>query len=43
MECSAYREAISARIDGEDGGAAMATVDAHLKTCPQCQAWARRA
>jgi len=40
MECSAYREAISARIDGEDGGLEMAAVDAHLSACPACRAWA---
>jgi predicted anti-sigma-YlaC factor YlaD len=43
MDCSAYREAISARIDGEDGGVATATVDAHLEMCPQCRAWAETA
>lgn len=43
MDCSDYREALSARIDGEDGGIGTTRVDAHLETCPQCRAWAEAA
>src|ERR1700722_18619939 len=43
MECSAYREAISARIDGEDGGLEVEAVDAHLSSCPACRTWAETA
>jgi len=40
MECDHIREALSARIDGEDPGAAAEVVDHHLATCTRCAAWA---
>lgn len=40
MECAAYREAVSARIDGEDTGLEAAAIDAHLAECPTCRSWA---
>src|SRR5579862_2557465 len=43
MECAAYREAVSARIDGEETGLEADTVDAHLAECPACGAWAEAA
>ena len=43
MDCRQYREALSARIDGEDTGLEAAAVDAHLTACPGCQAWADQA
>lgn len=43
MDCSACREAISARIDGEDAGLEAEAVDAHLATCSACRAWGARA
>jgi predicted anti-sigma-YlaC factor YlaD len=43
MDCTLYREAISARIDGEDDGLESAAVDAHLAMCPACRNWAEAA
>jgi predicted anti-sigma-YlaC factor YlaD len=43
MDCNAYREAISARIDGEDTGLEPVAVDSHLAACPACRSWAERA
>jgi predicted anti-sigma-YlaC factor YlaD len=40
MECTTYREAISAAMDGEDPGYQHAEVAAHLAACPACRAWA---
>ncbi len=40
MECDHYREAISARIDGEELGLEPAVLDAHLADCPSCRRWA---
>jgi predicted anti-sigma-YlaC factor YlaD len=40
MNCSIYREAISARLDGEDPGIARTVVDAHLRGCASCRAYA---
>jgi predicted anti-sigma-YlaC factor YlaD len=39
MRCDTYREAISARLDGESPGLDEATIDAHLDTCEACAAW----
>lgn len=36
-ECERWREALSARIDGEDSG--PGDVDAHLASCAACRAW----
>lgn len=39
MNCSDFREALSARIDGEAGSLPDPVVDRHLAGCPQCRAW----
>nr|WP_121228629.1 zf-HC2 domain-containing protein [Saccharothrix variisporea] len=41
MDCETCREALSARLDGEEEPAA--DVDAHLSTCPACRAWFEQA
>ena len=43
MECDRVREAISARIDGEDPGVPDGTIEAHLATCAACRGWQQRA
>ncbi|WP_238011980.1 zf-HC2 domain-containing protein [Dactylosporangium sp. AC04546] len=43
MECEQYREALSARLDGEDEPIAPALVDAHLTGCAACRQWEREA
>jgi predicted anti-sigma-YlaC factor YlaD len=43
MQCSTYRAAISARLDGEDIGLPAEVLDAHLAGCGDCQAWAAAA
>jgi predicted anti-sigma-YlaC factor YlaD len=43
MECDLAREAISARIDGEDAGLPDDVLDAHLASCAACQDWQQRA
>ena len=40
MRCDDCRDAISARLDGEDGPGESAAVDAHLATCGSCRAFA---
>lgn len=40
MRCTRFREAVSARIDGEDPGVPTGEVDSHLAECPDCRAWA---
>ncbi|KWX02125.1 Integral membrane protein [Carbonactinospora thermoautotrophica] len=39
MTCSQFREALSARLDGEDPGLGAEAVDAHLAECAACAAW----
>ncbi len=39
MDCEQFREAISARIDGEDRGMAEVVLAHHLATCRSCLAW----
>ncbi|GAA3272578.1 zf-HC2 domain-containing protein [Dactylosporangium vinaceum] len=39
MECERYREALSARLDGEDEPIEPALTDAHLAACPACRTW----
>jgi predicted anti-sigma-YlaC factor YlaD len=43
MECDRAREAISARIDGEDPGVPDGALDAHLARCAACRGWQQRA
>ncbi|MFG2040897.1 zf-HC2 domain-containing protein [Dactylosporangium sp. NPDC048998] len=43
MECERYREALSARLDGEDEPIEPALVDAHLAGCAACREWERQA
>jgi predicted anti-sigma-YlaC factor YlaD len=40
MECERWREAVSARLDGEDPGICPALVDAHLARCAACRSYA---
>lgn len=43
MDCDKAREAISARIDGEDSNVPAAELAAHLSGCAACRAWEQRA
>ena len=43
MECDWAREAISARIDGEDPGVPDGALDVHLAGCEACRDWQQRA
>ena len=43
MRCDRIREAISARIDGEDPGLPADALDAHLTVCAACRGWQQRA
>jgi predicted anti-sigma-YlaC factor YlaD len=43
MQCDRFREAVSARIDGEDPGLPHGALDAHLTACAGCRAWQQRA
>jgi predicted anti-sigma-YlaC factor YlaD len=43
VECTRWREAISAQLDGEDPGIDPALVDAHVARCPDCRAFAAAA
>jgi predicted anti-sigma-YlaC factor YlaD len=40
MQCESFREAISARLDGEPLGMADRDLENHLVACPPCAAWA---
>jgi predicted anti-sigma-YlaC factor YlaD len=37
--CEDVREALSARLDGEQPGLATDSIDGHLSDCPACTAW----
>ncbi len=39
MDCDRFREAASARMDGEGSPVAAAALDGHLGRCPGCTAW----
>jgi predicted anti-sigma-YlaC factor YlaD len=39
MSCVPYREAASARLDGEATGMSSVVLDEHLARCPECSAW----
>jgi predicted anti-sigma-YlaC factor YlaD len=43
MSCPTYREAVSARLDGEPLGMPAAQLEAHLAACGRCAAWAEDA
>jgi predicted anti-sigma-YlaC factor YlaD len=43
MRCSTCREALSARLDGEEPGVPAAEIEAHLSSCPDCAAWGESA
>jgi predicted anti-sigma-YlaC factor YlaD len=43
MRCSRFREALSARLDGEDPAVPETRIDGHLATCPDCRRWAAAA
>ena len=43
MSCASFREAISARLDGEALGMPAAELDGHLDGCAACTEWAARA
>jgi predicted anti-sigma-YlaC factor YlaD len=43
MACQPFRDAISARLDGEALGMPAARLEAHLTGCPACASWAREA
>jgi predicted anti-sigma-YlaC factor YlaD len=43
MACLPYREAISARLDGEPLGMPHARLEDHLAGCAACTSWAREA
>jgi predicted anti-sigma-YlaC factor YlaD len=43
MGCDRIREALSARIDGEDSGLPDGELNAHLDDCADCRGWQQRA
>jgi predicted anti-sigma-YlaC factor YlaD len=43
MECDTAREALSARIDGEDPGVPGGALETHLARCEACRGWQQRA
>src|SRR3954451_6826233 len=43
MPCLRFREAISARLDGEDLGMSASELDGHLDGCTECAGWAAQA
>jgi predicted anti-sigma-YlaC factor YlaD len=43
MPCSPFREAVSARLDGEALGMSSRELDDHLAACPGCAEWAEDA
>jgi predicted anti-sigma-YlaC factor YlaD len=40
MQCAPFREAVSARLDGEPLGMPAADLERHLAGCPGCAGWA---
>jgi predicted anti-sigma-YlaC factor YlaD len=40
MSCERWRDAVSARLDGEEPGIDPALIDAHVARCPGCRAFA---
>jgi predicted anti-sigma-YlaC factor YlaD len=43
VKCDRFREAVSARLDGEALGMSASTLDSHLASCPDCAGWAEAA
>ncbi len=43
VHCYSYREAASARMDGEGSPVPEAALDAHLARCPACAGWVQAA
>jgi predicted anti-sigma-YlaC factor YlaD len=43
VRCDRFREALSARLDGEPLGTSASALDAHLASCPDCARWADQA
>jgi predicted anti-sigma-YlaC factor YlaD len=43
MDCDMARQAVSARIDGEDPGLPLSATEAHLAGCGGCRGWQERA
>ncbi len=43
VRCDQAREALSARLDGEDPGVPGHLLDAHVDGCPSCRAWSSSA
>lgn len=43
MTCEKWREALSARLDGEDNPAQRDRVDTHLAACAACRTWYQQA
>ncbi|MEU6579420.1 zf-HC2 domain-containing protein [Nocardia sp. NPDC046763] len=43
MRCETIREALSARIDGEQEPIAAGSADRHLDACADCRSWYRHA
>jgi predicted anti-sigma-YlaC factor YlaD len=43
VRCERFREAVSARLDGEPLGLSASALDHHLAACPDCAAWAEDA
>ncbi|HEY8451765.1 MAG: zf-HC2 domain-containing protein [Micromonosporaceae bacterium] len=43
MDCEQVREALSARLDGEEAGIAAARLESHLAGCADCAAWLTQA
>jgi predicted anti-sigma-YlaC factor YlaD len=43
MQCQSFREAVSARLDGEPLGLDADALDRHLDSCAACAAWEERA
>jgi predicted anti-sigma-YlaC factor YlaD len=43
VRCDRFREAASARLDGEPLGVSATGLDHHLSSCPECSAWFEQA
>jgi predicted anti-sigma-YlaC factor YlaD len=43
VKCDRFREAVSARLDGEPIGMSASGLEHHLATCPDCARWSEQA